>query len=423
MKNEHETRKHHVDPADPAVQLVAAAVVVTVVLHIGVFAVVGKQAAIHQTLFAGDLRVFALVSLALSLGMRIPSSGRLPQVFLGVRVVLYLLVGSTLASSPVAAALLLSALAADAGSCFGFPWSILGVMVVAVAGIAGEVMPSTLRPGNVGRSDLVSLLPIPIVVGGLSVMLRVFVDNLSAEREHTQTLNDAVIQLTSANSGFLRYASNAERESAQEERRHITRELHDIVGQTLTDIISMMDASVRNPMETVDQQKRLHQWVRDQSQHCLQETRAVLYRLRSMPDAPLSGTAAIKNLVDTFSAATGVAVRLEWSNTPADLGQPLNTVLYRVVQEALVNAFRHGRAQQVWIAFRLDDGAIHLLVEDDGHGSPESKKGIGQMGMEERIEKVGGSITFGSTGTGYQVRAVCPFAGVDSYETVEHSAR
>ncbi len=396
---------------------------VSLAFHLGVVPVFSTVDSAATTLFAGDLAVFAGLSLALSIAMRVPRVGKLSYVFLGVRLVLYSFVGASLASSPIPAALLLAALAVDAGTCFSSPWNLLVVLSVGMTAIAAEIVPSTLQPGRVGRTDLLPLLPVPAAAAGLSILLRLAIDQLSIARGHAETLNDAVIQLTSANSGFLRFASNAERESALEERRHITRELHDIVGQTLTDVIAMMDASIRNPMDTVDEQKRLHQWIRDQSQRCLQETRQVLYRLRSMPDAPLSGTAAIQSLVQTFSVATGVRVRLEWSNTPVDLGEPLNTVYYRVVQEALVNAFRHGRASEVMVEFWLEHERVHLMIEDDGQGTVESKKGIGQQGMEERIGEVGGSISFGSTATGYQVRVSCPYTGGGVYEATADSPR
>lgn len=409
----------NVTDTEGLLKLVSAAV--SAVLHLGVLATAVEPSA--GELFAGDLRVFALLSLALSIAMRVVPQNRWPRVLLAIRLVLYSIAGGTFAAPSIPAALLLAALASDAGSCFSFPWNLLAVLAVAVVGVSGEFIPSTLQPGRTRREDFLPLLPVPGAVAGLAILLRTLSDQLATSREHSRTLDDAVIQLTSANSGFLRYASNAERESAQEERRHITRELHDIVGQTLTDVISMMDASIRNPMDTADQQKRLHQWVRDQSQRCLRETREVLYRLRSMPDAPLSGTAAIKNLVDTFIASTGVDVRLEWSNTPVDLGPQLNAVYYRVVQEALVNAFRHGRATEVLVDFWLENRLINVVVEDNGRGSVDAKKGIGQAGMEERVRNLRGWITFRSTATGYQVHACCPYTGPHTYEATADSPR
>lgn len=395
----------------------------TVVLHGAVIVTLPESLAGPAGAWRLDVQIYTALSLAMSATIYLARVPALNRVLLGVRLVLYLIVGGSIAIRPLTATLLITALGADAAGAFSMPWNVIAVFSVLIVALAGELMPTSLNPEVIGRSQMLPLLPIPVAIAGLGLVARMLADRLRQEQEHVQTLNDAVIQLTSANSGFLRYASNAERESALEERRHITRELHDIVGQTLTDIISMMDAAVRNPMDTVDEQRRLHQWVRDQSQRCLGETREVLYRLRAMPDAPLSGTSAIQSLVETFSASTGVRVRLEWSNSPADFGPRLNSVFYRVVQEALVNAFRHGRASEVLVEFRLEGDRLNVLIEDDGRGSAESKKGIGQAGMEERVGEIGGEIRFGSTANGYQVHARCPYDAVRDREATADTSR
>ncbi len=369
-----------------------------------------------------DFQIFVALSLLLGVIAWIPGLQKLRPAFLATRLILYVAVGRSVIDDPTKAYLLVTALVLDAGAQFDEPWNVIAVFVVMVSSVVGEMMTGTLRP-SAGIGILATQTTVPVLAAILILALRHVSDKLAAERRSAQVLNNAVIQLTSANSGFLKYASAAERESAQQERRRITRDLHDVVGQTMTDITAMMDVVKRQPMSTPDEQWKLHSWVRDQAQLCLHETRKVLYRLRAMPDAPLSGTAAIQNLARTFEFSTGISVKLEWANSPADFGPGLNTTLYRVIQEALVNSFRHGRATSVRVEFWLDDSTLSLLIEDDGHGGSGNDKGIGQTGMEERLREVGGAVTFHAAKTGYQVRVTCPRSALESYETTSSASR
>lgn len=369
-----------------------------------------------------DFQIFVALSLLLGVIAWIPGLQKLRSAFLVIRLILYVAVGRSVIDDPSRAYLLVTALVLDAGAQFDEPWNVIAVLAVMVSSVMGAMMTGVLRP-SAGVSLLATNTAVPVLAAFLILALRHISDKLAVERRGAQVLNNAVIQLTSANSGFLRYASAAERESAQQERRRITRDLHDVVGQTMTDITAMMDAVQRQPMGTPDEQRKLHSWVRDQAQLCLHETRKVLYRLRAMPDSPLSGTAAIQNLARTFEFSTGVSVKVEWSNSPADFGDRMNTVLYRVIQEALVNSFRHGRATTVLVEFWLDNSALSLVIEDDGHGGSGIDKGIGQTGMEERLREVGGAVTFHAAKTGYQVRVTCPMFGLEGHETTSSASR
>jgi signal transduction histidine kinase len=79
-----------------------------------------------------------------------------------------------------------------------------------------------------------------------------------------------------------------------------------------------------------------------------------------------------------------------------------------VVQEALVNSFRHGKANRVDIQFRSDGRLLYVRVSDNGKGGPVDRHGIGQSGMAERIRKLGGQVRFSSYAHGYNVDASIP---------------
>ena len=98
----------------------------------------------------------------------------------------------------------------------------------------------------------------------------------------------------------------------------------------------------------------------------------------------------------------------DFSNMPATVSDKVDSALYHLIQEALVNSFRHGEATEVRVGFWYDDARIDLRVEDNGCGAPRIVEGIGLRGMRERIEALGGAIRVESSPLGFAVMASVP---------------
>lgn len=105
---------------------------------------------------------------------------------------------------------------------------------------------------------------------------------------------------------------------------------------------------------------------------------------------------------------------METSGLKDRLAPPVETCLFRVVQEAVTNIIRHSGAKAARIELRREDGAVSLLVEDDGRGfdvtemraAPGSDRALGLAGMEERVSLAGGDLTIESApGQGTRIRA------------------
>ena len=234
--------------------------------------------------------------------------------------------------------------------------------------------------------------------------------------ERNDKLHSSVLQLTSANTEFLEQANTASEESAVLERHRITRDLHDVVGKTLTNIIMMMDAalhrSVHEPGETV----KLLRWIRKQAQTGLQETRGVLYELRALKPDRIRGLKALKALVETFSRLSRIKTKVEWGNLPWTFDPAQETAVYHLVQESLSNAFRHGLASRIDLHFHVDRGILQMMVRDNGKGGPDAALGLGQRGMEERLARWGGTVFFQSEPYGYVVAAALPLVETNLQE-------
>lgn len=206
----------------------------------------------------------------------------------------------------------------------------------------------------------------------------------------------------------------------EEERRRISRELHDEVVQTLVGInveLSALtkgtSAGLHNLKAKIARTQRLvehsvnavHRFARDLRP-------AVLDDLGLIPalHAYSQGLASRKKLKIRMTAFGGVE----------SLGAAARTVLFRVAQEALSNVARHARATTVAISIARTNGLIRLEITDNGRSFPvhqvmlaRSRKRLGLLGMQERVEMVGGQLTIESApGRGTTVRADLPFKPV-----------
>lgn len=117
---------------------------------------------------------------------------------------------------------------------------------------------------------------------------------------------------------------------------------------------------------------------------------------------------AIGNLATFWQHHGGICVRLELA--AESFGADTDGVIYRLVQESLTNAARHGAAKQVWITISAGQEAIRILVEDDGRGFMEADGGgMGLKGMRERLSALSGSMALGALpGGGTRLTAMIP---------------
>jgi two-component system NarL family sensor kinase len=179
----------------------------------------------------------------------------------------------------------------------------------------------------------------------------------------------------------------------EDERRRISRELHDEAGQALIGIrLSLENLSHDLPDFSNEKQERIQKaiyW----TEHALQEIRTLAYSLRP-PMLDLLGIhLTIKQLCIDFASQTGLVIRYAGEEFPR-LNDELAISLYRFVQEALANVAKHARAKHVWVKLKQGKLGIELSILDDGEGfDPHSTPtGIGLNGMEERIHLLKGNM-------------------------------
>jgi signal transduction histidine kinase len=203
--------------------------------------------------------------------------------------------------------------------------------------------------------------------------------------------------------------------SAQEdERKRIARELHDETSQTLAALGMGVDAALATATGAATLQRLSD--LRRLVTRMYDGLRRLIVHLRPSVLDDLGLAAGIQWLANELTAQ-GVAVRCELAGLERRLPPEVETAVFRAVQEALANVARHANADSVLIQGACEDGWLRIEVEDDGvgfdparaAGGVESLRGVGLLGMRERIEILGGSLTLESApGAGTRILMMVP---------------
>jgi signal transduction histidine kinase len=209
----------------------------------------------------------------------------------------------------------------------------------------------------------------------------------------------------------LRELSARVMRAQEDERRNLSRELHDEVGQMLTGL--RLELGALDRFRADPQQFRTHHHeAKELTEKTMRMVRDLAVGLRPSLLDDLGLAPALQAQVRDFNRRWSGQVQLEITGATAELNEAHRTCLYRLVQEALTNCARHSQARQVRVHLTAGESRLALTVEDDGVGFDVSRRrGFGLIGMEERVRELGGRLTVESTaGTGTRLRAEIPQA-------------
>lgn len=210
----------------------------------------------------------------------------------------------------------------------------------------------------------------------------------------------------------LRSLSGQLRTAQEQERKSLSRELHDQVGQLLTGLRMELAALSRSPA-AADRDTALSL---DRAKATVEQTlgivRNIAMLLRPSMLDDLGLTPALVWLVKEVSRASGMEARTDIDERVDRLPEAHRTCLYRVVQEALTNVSRHAGARHVDLHVSAGGGWVRVVVSDDGRGfnaALDKKKGLGLLGMEERVRELGGQVHVSSVpGRGTSIEILLP---------------
>jgi PAS domain S-box-containing protein len=218
----------------------------------------------------------------------------------------------------------------------------------------------------------------------------------------------------------LRQVSRQILHAQEEERKRISRELHDEIAQSLVGINMHLAAlsrdAIANPGEIVQKIARTQRLV----EASVDLVHKFARELRPVALDDLGLLPALQAFMKEFTKQTGITIRFTTvaSDRLKQIDHAARTVFYRVAQEALTNVARHAEAGAVEVSLQKLPSAFALTVKDDGKSfqadgvlHAKAHKRLGLLGMRERVEMVGGNLRIESApGSGTTIRAEIPFA-------------
>jgi signal transduction histidine kinase len=215
--------------------------------------------------------------------------------------------------------------------------------------------------------------------------------------------------------GLVREREERALTAVAEERNRIARELHDVIGHSVS-VMTVQASAVRRLMRADQAKERAAlETVEATGRQALTEMRRMVGVLRSGSEAPdLAPPATLEQLdrlVENFRRA-GLDVVLEHEGRSVPLPPGLDLTAYRLVQEALTNTLKHARATRAVIRVRYGGDRLQVSVRDDGRGPVgAAEPGTGLLGMRERVAVYGGTLSAqGVDGGGFELRAELPLA-------------
>jgi signal transduction histidine kinase len=185
-------------------------------------------------------------------------------------------------------------------------------------------------------------------------------------------------------------------DTEERERRAISRELHDEVGQSLSALlIDVQNLTEMSPEENAFRQGL--QKIKALAENCVNEVRNMALLLRPSMLDDLGLVAALEWQAREVSKRTGMFVDTVEENVSDNLPEDHKTCVYRIVQEALNNCSKHAYAKNVRVAVRQEPNHLRVSIEDDGKGFDSSRaRGLGLIGISERVSQLGGVLNVDS---------------------------
>lgn len=255
----------------------------------------------------------------------------------------------------------------------------------------------------------------------LVYMLCLFWTQLN-EKEHilslNRKLNETNSELQKANLQLEKYAEEKEQMVATRERNRLAREIHDTLGHALTGIITGTEASIALMDVAPDMAKEQLKVITEVARQGITDVRRSVKALR--PDAleKYDLEKAILNIVEEMRQVSNIAIDYQCRTSLHGFNNDEEEILYRIVQEGITNAIRHGKATAIWIDISRKYNMLIVRIKDNGCGCAEMKKGFGLHHMEERLELLQGTLSYNGE-EGFTIEAQIPIRWGESGEDRE----
>lgn len=223
------------------------------------------------------------------------------------------------------------------------------------------------------------------------LFLMIYIAN---EVQENERMTQELIMVHQVNHELENYAAVSEKIAEDKERKRLAREIHDTLGHALTGIAAGVDACIAmidiNPQATKKQLMVISKVVRQG----IVDVRNSLNKLRPGALEQHGFKGAIENMIEEFTSVSDLTISLDYRLDKVDFENTKEDILFRVIQESVTNAVRHGDATHIDISLYIEDNNLYLKIQDNGHGCEEIHYGFGLKQMKERLGMINGKVAY-----------------------------
>lgn len=223
------------------------------------------------------------------------------------------------------------------------------------------------------------------------LFLMIYIAN---EVQENERMTQELIMVHQVNHELENYAAVSEKIAEDKERKRLAREIHDTLGHALTGIAAGVDACIAmidiNPEATKKQLMVISKVVRQG----IVDVRNSLNKLRPGALEQYGFKGAIENMIEEFTSVSDLTITLDYRLDKVDFENTKEDILFRVIQESVTNAVRHGDATHIDISLYIEDNSLYLKIQDNGQGCEEIHYGFGLKQMKERLGMINGKVAY-----------------------------
>lgn len=190
-------------------------------------------------------------------------------------------------------------------------------------------------------------------------------------------------------------------EAHEEERKRVSRELHDGIGQSLYSILITLNTLQREKSE--DKREPIFSTIRMITENAMKEVKEIAHSLRPSSLDDLGFVPTLRSYLESYQQIHQIPVKFEITGVVGRLESEIETALYRICQEALTNSAKYAEPSQIEVKIEVDNDEVRLDISDNGKGFAvedylrnSARKGIGLFSIRERAEGLGGSANIDS---------------------------
>jgi signal transduction histidine kinase len=296
-----------------------------------------------------------------------------------------------------------------------FPWNILLPLLLGIPGCVflsyGYYAAVPVSFGGRTYPYYLASLFFYVPVTALAIMTGRLSSYTSELRVRTRSLEHFNLQLDKINRDITGKMFRLQNDTTLEERKRISKEIHDTAGYVFINLIMMLQAASAVLRRDTEKAEQLINDARNYAERGINEIRHILQNIRDYSPAVLSLQNELFDIGKSFQKATGTALALDYGNWPKTFSKKLDFFFMSFMEEALTNALKHGHATEISIMCWNNASHITMSVSDNGKGmNMPVKKGIGITAMEEFAARQNGSVIIQANDTGFKITVVIPLA-------------